>query len=73
MKVTIEVQNAEEWEKLLKLLETLEIKTLDTEGGSIRPGNTKANPMELFGLFKESPLDLEQIRKNAWERKGTNS
>lgn len=74
MTVTIETSGIQEVEQLLVLLKTLNIKNIKIQSSasalkpSITPGNKKIDPRQLFGIWKNNPRTIEQIRSTAWER-----
>ena len=73
MKVTIEVDDQDKLETLMewlrenKFIDELSIKA--SRGDSIpeiTKGNKSADPTALFGIWKDNPRTLEEIRKDAW-------
>jgi hypothetical protein len=74
MTVTIETSGLQEIEQLLKLLKSLNIKTIKIQSAPIelRPtitkGDKKIDPNQLFGIWKDNPRTIEQIRTTAWKR-----
>ena len=75
MKVTLEIANFDEMEKLLSLFQMMKlenIKIISTQHTSelnISKGNKKLNPKELFGIWKSAPKNIEEIRNKSWDRK----
>ncbi|ARS41461.1 hypothetical protein CA265_18100 [Sphingobacteriaceae bacterium GW460-11-11-14-LB5] len=75
MRVTLEISNFDEMEKLLSLFQTMKlenIKIISSQQDSkpnILKGDKALNPKELFGIWKDSPRNLEDIRDKAWDRK----
>jgi len=74
MTVTIETSGVQEFEQLLKVLKSLNIKTikLESSASTVRPtitkGNKKVDPTQLFGIWKDNPRIIEQIRFTSWHR-----
>jgi hypothetical protein len=74
MTVTIETSGIQEVEQLLVLLKTLNIKNIKIQSSpsvlqaTITPGDKKIDPKQLFGIWKENPRTIEQIRSTAWKR-----
>lgn len=78
MKVTIELNNLQEIQQLLSILKELNIEhfsiiekkpnlspELET---NITKGDHSVDPSELFGIWKDNPKTLENIRKKGWQR-----
>jgi hypothetical protein len=74
MTVTIETSGIKEVEQLLQVLKSLNIKTIKVQaspaplGPTITRGDKKLNPTQLFGIWKDNPRTIEQIRSTAWQR-----
>ena len=74
MRVTIEVIDIQEIEKILFLLKSLDIKNIEVIPGpsghipSITKGDKKIDPRALFGIWKDNPRSLEAIRAANWKR-----
>jgi hypothetical protein len=74
MTITIETSGIHEIEQLLLMLKSLNIKsvnvqpTLTTVRPIITKGDKKIDPTELFGIWKENPKTIEQIRQISWKR-----
>lgn len=74
MTITIETSGIQEVEQLLILLKTLNIKNIKIQSSpavsqpSITRGNKKIDPTQLFGIWKDNPRTIEQIRSTAWKR-----
>jgi hypothetical protein len=74
MKITIEIDSKSEMEKLSALFKTFKINkvnvisTDDSEIPVIK-GDKKIDPTSLFGIWANKPRSLENIRKDAWQRK----
>ena len=68
MIVTIETSGIQEMEQLLQVLKILNIKTIKLQASPIplRPtitrGDKKLDPTQLFGIWKDNPRTIEQIR-----------
>ena len=74
MKVTLEISDLNEIEKLLNTLKKFKVKDVSITPGKhaqafISKGNKKINPKDLFGIWKKKPRTIEQIREKAWKRK----
>ncbi|MEI6408214.1 MAG: hypothetical protein WCR52_02430 [Bacteroidota bacterium] len=71
MTVTIETSGIQEVEQLLILLKTLNIKNIKIQSlpsvhqPSITLGDKKTDPKQLFGIWKDNPRSIEQIRSSA--------
>jgi hypothetical protein len=72
MRVTLEIADFDEMEKLLSLFRTMKLENIkiispqnDAKSNIIK-GNKSLNPKELFGIWKETPRNIEDIRANAW-------
>lgn len=75
MRVTLEISNLGEVEKLLDALKKFKVKDVKVTSGKharafITKGDKKINPTDLFGVWKKRPRTLDQIRKKAWKRNG---
>ncbi len=74
MKVTIEIFHVEELERLLPLLKSLQIEAVrihtekEVPNPAITKGDKAISPEPLFGLWKDNPRDLTEIRSKAWKR-----
>lgn len=73
MKITIETFNFKEFEKILHLIQQLNIKNIQvTSNNEHKPtiikGDKSANPKALFGVWKDNPRDLKMMRQKAWSR-----
>jgi hypothetical protein len=74
MTVTIEVSGIQEIEQLLQVLKSLNIKTIKLQSSPIPPlpsitrGDKTLDPKQLFGIWKDNPRTIEQIRSTAWKR-----
>ena len=75
MKITIEVTDNQELEKVLAALqmltsEDIELKAYNVDRkSSITKGDKSIDPKSLFGIWKDNPRTLTEIRKQSWERK----
>ncbi len=78
MRVTIEAVNIQEVEQILLLLKNLNLKDIQVSPGPsgehpmVTKGDKKIDPRELFGIWKNNPRSLEQIRESAWKRDWNN-
>ena len=75
MKVTLEISDLNEIEKLLDTLKKFKVRDVNVTSGKhsqafITKGNKKINPKDLFGIWKKKPRTIEQIREKAWKRNG---
>jgi hypothetical protein len=75
MKITIEVDNVEEAEHLMEWLRKENFIRPDSGGVSIhladkkpmiQKGDKTVDPTGLFGIWKDNPRTLEEIRREAW-------
>ena len=73
MKITIEIDSKSEMEKLSAFFKTFKInkvKVISTDDEiSVIKGDKKIDPKGLFGIWANEPRSLENIRKDAWQRK----
>ena len=71
MKITIEVTDSQELEKVLAALQMLksDLNEYNVErNSSITKGDKSIDPTGLFGIWKDNPRTLTEIRKQSWER-----
>jgi hypothetical protein len=79
MRLTIEVGNAAELEKIFLVLKSMDIENVNvipmgqahvkkTATATITKGDKRIDPKALFGVWKNNPRSLEQIRSTAWDR-----
>ncbi|MFK7934671.1 MAG: hypothetical protein AB8G22_14260 [Saprospiraceae bacterium] len=75
MRLTIELNNVGELEKVIQLLQSLQIKevkvfpTVETvPTPTITKGDKSIDPKALFGIWKAAPRSLEEIRTKGWSR-----
>ena len=75
MTVTIQTLDFRETEQLLLLLKTLDIKNIRIDTPEIKKlptitsGDKTIDPKALFGIWKEKPRTIEEIRASSWKRK----
>lgn len=75
MRVTLEIDDFDEMKKLLSLFQAMKlqnIKIVSSQGNlksTILKGDKALNPKALFGIWKDSPRDIEHIRSKSWDRK----
>lgn len=73
MRVTLEISDFEEMEKLLSFFKTLKVNDIKIVSKEIKPniskGDKSLNPKDLIGIWKNHPKNIEEIRTNAWSRK----
>ncbi len=74
MTITIETSGIQETEQLLKVLKSLNISNVKIHAPLVAPpptitkGNKKLDPTQLFGIWKDHPKTIEEIRSSAWKR-----
>jgi len=73
MKLTIEIDNKNELEKLkalFKLFKIDKVKVISNDNQAIPviKGDKKLDPKSLFNIWADKPRSLETIRKAAWQR-----
>jgi hypothetical protein len=73
--VTIVAHSLQEVEHLLQLIKALNIPHIHITTNvpsmpalPITRGNKKLDPTALFGIWKDKPKNLQQIRATAWNR-----
>ncbi|WP_018619659.1 hypothetical protein [Spirosoma luteum] len=69
MKVTIEVEDQRKLETLIEWLREnkfLDEITVNPTKSAITKGDKSIDPTALFGIWKDNPRTLEEIRKDAW-------
>lgn len=75
MRVTLEIADFDEMEKLLSLFRTMKLENIKIISPQSDPkpnvlkGNKSLNPKELFGIWKDTPRNIEDIRAKSWDRK----
>ena len=81
MKITIEVSSHTELEKIILFFQTLKLDSVRIITDSlakksdknismnITKGDKSIDPTSLFGVWKDNPRSLEQIREQGWKRK----
>ena len=68
----IEPTNTAELERLITMLHSMEIgnfKITNIPHPSITKGDKSLDPTELFGIWKDAPRQLADMRTQAWTRK----
>ncbi|MFN0203635.1 MAG: hypothetical protein ACKVTZ_19065 [Bacteroidia bacterium] len=74
MKIFIETAKPIETAQLMLLLKNLEIVSFRLEDDNfttapiLEEGDKELNPRALFGIWKERPRTLEEIRARTWKR-----
>ncbi|MCY7349883.1 MAG: hypothetical protein LH606_04345 [Cytophagaceae bacterium] len=75
MKVILEIEKPDEVEKLMRwlhknrLLSQVKVETaVSDDSAAIVRGDKRIDPQALFGIWKDNPRTLEEIRKAAWDR-----
>ena len=74
MKLTIEIDNKKELEKLkalFKLFKIDKVKVISNDNAAmpVVKGDKTLDPKSLFNIWADTPRDLETVRKAAWQRK----
>ncbi|KGE86410.1 hypothetical protein [Phaeodactylibacter xiamenensis] len=75
MTITIQTADKEALAKVLNLLKTLGINSVNvqlepsTASESYIKGDKSIDPTSLFGIWSKHPKTLEQVRATAWDRK----
>lgn len=72
MTVTFEISNSDEMEKLVsffKVVKPENIQIISELKPNIKKGDKSIDPKGLFGIWKDNPKSIEEIRSNAWQRK----
>jgi hypothetical protein len=75
MRVTLEISDFDEMKKLLSLFQSMKLENIEiispqnNAKPNIRKGNKSINPKELFGIWKKTPKNIEDIRAKSWDRK----
>ena len=60
-------------EELVELMKNYYLSAENKPQPSITKGDKTINPDELFGLWKQQPRNLTDIRKQAWQRSESES
>ena len=74
MRVTIDAVNIQEVEKILLLLKSLNINNIEVipepsgQRPSITKGDKRIDPTGLFGIWKDNPRNIQEIRASNWKR-----
>lgn len=75
MRLTIELNNLNDLEKVMQLLKSLqiqEVKIFPTNtlnySPNITPGDKSIDPKALFGIWEDAPRSLTEIRSKSWTR-----
>ena len=76
MKVTVEVSDERALETVLSFFASLHLQNItvshETDAREFLSGNLTENaspdPQELFGLWKDHPRTIDEIRATAWSR-----
>ncbi len=73
MKITIELSSYSEREKVLSLLKALQLESVKVISDPASPppiqnGDKAVDGGMLFGIWKENPRTLADIRNNSWKR-----
>ncbi|MDZ4807253.1 MAG: hypothetical protein SGI96_03190 [Bacteroidota bacterium] len=77
MIVITETSGIQEVEQLLQMLKSTNIQAVKVEASPSAPhlavskGDKKLDPKELFGIWKDNPRTIEQVRSTAWKRNWT--
>ncbi len=78
MKVTLEITNFEELEKVLLFFKSINLdkvevnykseSSIDPLNDVLEKGDKTQDPTALFGIWKDNPRSLEEIRNKNWKR-----
>ena len=75
MKVTVEITNLEELEKLLLFFKSIQLDKVEVNyknnaslDNVLEKGDKTQDPTALFGIWKDNPRSLEEIRSKSWTR-----
>ena len=78
MKITIEIDDLEQVKAVMALLTSLDIENInilestttspDLSSDDISIGDKTEDPTELFGIWKNTPKTIGEIRRDAWKR-----
>ncbi len=72
MTVTFEVSNSDEIEQLFSYFKIAKIDNVQVVADlkpKIQKGNKDLDPKGLFGIWRDNPKNIEDIRNDAWQRK----
>lgn len=75
MRLTIELNNLNDLEKVMQMLKSLQIQEVNVfstnssnESPNIRLGDKSIDPKALFGIWEDAPRSLTEIRSKSWTR-----
>lgn len=79
MKITLEITNFEELEKVLLFFKSIQLEKVEVNYTNkksnqnsiddiLEKGDKTQDPTALFGIWKDNPRSLEEIRKQNWKR-----
>ena len=75
MKVTLEIANFEELEKLFLFFKSIQLDKVEVNYKNesliedvLERGDKTQDPTALFGMWKDNPRDIEEIRNKNWKR-----
>jgi hypothetical protein len=74
MKITVEVSDVAEIEKIFAFFQTLPLDSVRIFEGKkkhqpkITKGDKNIDPKSLLGIWQDSPKNIEEIRATAWKR-----
>ena len=78
MKITIEIDDLEQVKAVIALLTSLDIEHINVldstttspnlSSDEITHGDETEDPTELFGIWKNTPKTIGEIRRDAWKR-----
>ncbi len=72
MKLTVEISNENEIEKVLNFFNNSNLKSLNlisenlNNKSIIQKGNKILNPKDLFGIWEKKPQNIIDLRASAW-------
>ena len=74
MNVTFEVNTQAELEKLFSLFKSFQLENISVISSDLKinplitKGDKSIDPKGLFGIWKENPRDLDEMRTQSWKR-----
>jgi hypothetical protein len=79
MKITVEITNFEELQKILLFFKSIQLEKVEVNYTNseilenslstlIQKGDKTQDPTSLFGIWKDNPKTTQQIRTQNWKR-----
>lgn len=73
MRITIETSNWNDIQRIVAMLKSLDISdfnivSTEEKKSLISKGDKTLDPQSLFGIWKDNPRKLDEIRTKAWKR-----